>query len=199
MILRNTLSILKPISEGLIAQKLEDGTPVLLDDVLALLPEVGHACCSQRACFLLSLLREAKVKRHGFADQSSDDFPQEKTLAIYLAAPAANNGAAEVQDGAERVGTGMAPTAALHFFLYLPPVSFFVLFPGRFDALDDELLKIVMKHLPFAIRLTCALSVCKGWRHMREHTSLWTQLIVVCSNAMRYLCRVALEHFRSCS
>jgi len=32
---------------------------------------------------------------------------------------------------------------------------------GRFDALDDELLKNIMKKLPFVPRLACANAVCK--------------------------------------
>eukprot|EP00802_Teleaulax_amphioxeia_P024592 Tamp_25309.p2 GENE.Tamp_25309~~Tamp_25309.p2 ORF type:complete len:245 (-),score=43.50 Tamp_25309:4-738(-) len=56
---------------------------------------------------------------------------------------------------------------------------------GRFDALDDELLKNIMKKLPFVPRLACANAVCKAWRQLRAHDSLWTEL-VVCGRAEKF-------------
>ena len=59
-----------------------------------------------------------------------------------------------IQKGAERVGT------------------------GRFDALDEEVLKAIMCRVPFITLLACATSTCKAWRSLRDHTLLWNELAV---------------------
>lgn len=45
---------------------------------------------------------------------------------------------------------------------------------GRFDALDEEVLLAIMSRIPFLYRLACTTSVCKPWRSLRDHISLWT-------------------------
>ena len=64
-----------------------------------------------------------------------------------------------VQKGDERVGT------------------------GRFDALDEEILKAIMSRVPFVTLLACATSTCKAWRSLRDHASLWNKLQVYGNNA----------------
>eukprot|EP00277_Geminigera_cryophila_P007953 CAMPEP_0179433382 /NCGR_PEP_ID=MMETSP0799-20121207/17805_1 /TAXON_ID=46947 /ORGANISM="Geminigera cryophila, Strain CCMP2564" /LENGTH=598 /DNA_ID=CAMNT_0021211323 /DNA_START=174 /DNA_END=1969 /DNA_ORIENTATION=- len=49
---------------------------------------------------------------------------------------------------------------------------------GRFDALDEEVLLAIMSRIPFLYRLACTTSVCKPWRSLRDHISLWTEVKV---------------------
>ena len=49
---------------------------------------------------------------------------------------------------------------------------------GRFDNLDQEVLRTIMKEVPFCQRLACATSVCKAWRRLSDHKCLWMELIV---------------------
>jgi len=48
---------------------------------------------------------------------------------------------------------------------------------GRFDDIDDEILiPLIIARLPATDRFTCAISVCKAWRILREAPELWRDL-----------------------
>ena len=54
---------------------------------------------------------------------------------------------------------------------------------GRFDALDEEILKAIMSRVPFITLLACATSTCKAWRSLRDISELWSTLAVYGNSA----------------
>ena len=49
---------------------------------------------------------------------------------------------------------------------------------GYFDDLDDELLTMILNHLPTQTRLTCAMAVCKAWRTLKDEPKLWHDVCI---------------------
>ncbi len=88
-----------------------------------------------------------------------------------------------VKKGAQRVGTGHASSStsfpSLSLTLHLSLTSNLVWFlSGRFDAIDEEIVKAIMSRVPFLHRLACATSTCKSCRSLKDILSLWSELIV---------------------
>ena len=50
---------------------------------------------------------------------------------------------------------------------------------GRFDLLaDDILIPMILGRVPCEHRCMCAISVCKGWRALKENKELWREIAV---------------------